>query len=179
MNPTEQPAGKLMESVKLHTYRIPIANIGQKHFFHFADSHLSLYDDLSTKEQREKALVCEREWFTGREYFEKKYEGALPKARQISAKEHFENLLRVSEKGDCLILTGDTLDYISKANVRYDGHDAYDTAHTDGLSFPAEVLHQGHNGRRGQGLNKIITRQITPAGPPVGVRLIINGLSKP
>ena len=113
------PTGKLMESVKLHTYRIPIANTGQKHFFHFSDSHLSLYDDLSTEEQREKAIECERDWFTGREYFEKKYEGALPKARQISAKEHFENLLRVSEKGDCLILTGDTLDYISKANVIY------------------------------------------------------------
>ena len=108
-----------METVKLHTYRIPIVGVKRKHFFHISDTHLSLYDEYSTKEQIENAQRIERDWLTTRDYFADKHEGGLPNNRRIPAKAHFENLLQISKGSDCLILTGDILDYISIANIRY------------------------------------------------------------
>ena len=115
----EQETSMPMKSVKLHTYRIPIADVGLKHFFHFSDVHLSLYDAHSTEEQRTNALKRENEWLKVRDYFADKHEGGLPDERRISAKAHFENLLKASGHCSCLVTTGDLLDYISEANMKY------------------------------------------------------------
>lgn len=106
-------------SVKPHTYTIPIPGVKKRRFCHFSDTHLSVWDALSSPGQVSRALETEQGWRATRDYFALKHEGALPPERLVSAQTHFENLLFASRDCDCLILTGDLLDYISFANVRY------------------------------------------------------------
>lgn len=107
-----------MENILLHEHIIPFKGIKKKVIYHFSDSHLTEYDEISDEAEAEKAKKQTEAWEGVRKGFAVAYGEPYGEAQQQSPKTHFENLLRCSESGDALVIAGDTLDYINGANLR-------------------------------------------------------------
>lgn len=107
-----------MENILIHEYIIPFKGIGKKIIYHFSDSHLTEYDELSDAAETEKAKKQTEAWEGVRKGFCVAYGVPYGELEQQSPKTHFENLLQCAEGGDALAIAGDTLDYINGANLR-------------------------------------------------------------
>lgn len=101
-------------------YTVAVPGVRKKILYHFSDSHLSLFDDLSTPQERQRAMEGTAGWEAGRESFAQHYHQPCTDDQKISAENHFRNLVRyASRDGDAMVLCGDIFDYVSGANVRF------------------------------------------------------------
>ncbi len=107
-----------MESIVMHKFHIPVKGVKKKVIYHFSDTHLTEYDSLSDTAEKEKAIKQTAAWENVRSGFASAYNEPFEEAQKISGKEHFENLLRVSQNGDAVVMAGDILDYVNGANLR-------------------------------------------------------------
>lgn len=98
-------------------------NLGLKKQYkviHFSDTHLCLFDEIDTKEEKEYALKMEEAWYKVRvdfaNHFKEEYDRNL-----LSSKECFDKLIAYSdqENPNCLLLSGDIIDYYSRTNYKY------------------------------------------------------------
>lgn len=106
--------------IVVRSYRIPVPGVRKTVLYHFSDSHLSVYDDLCTPEERQRAEDGISGWEKGREAFARQYHQPCTEAQKRSAADHFRSLVAfAAEDGDGLVLCGDTFDYVSGANVRF------------------------------------------------------------
>ncbi len=107
-----------MDKIQLHEYFIPFKGVKKKVIYHFSDSHLTEYDDLSDENEKEKAIKSTAAWENVRKGFcDVSGEGYEELHRQAPLT-HFKNLLQTASDGSALIMAGDTLDYINGANIR-------------------------------------------------------------
>lgn len=111
---------------------IPFKGIPKKTIFHFSDTHLALYDHLSTSEEIGYAKERTERWLVNRKVFCDFYGEPYEDREDKSAEDHFTELVKASETGDALILAGDIFDFISPANVRF-----FDRAFS---SFPSPLV---------------------------------------
>lgn len=107
-----------MDNIILHKFNIPFKGVKKKVIYHFSDTHLTEYDSLSDEAEKERAIKQTAAWENVRSGFASAYNEPYEEAQKISGKEHFENLIALSSKGDALVMAGDILDYVSGANLR-------------------------------------------------------------
>lgn len=103
----------------MNEYIIPIKGVKKKTIYHFSDSHLTEYDELSSELEIEKAKRQAMAWERVREGFCGAYGVPYGEYERQSPKTHFLNLLHTAQSdGDALVLAGDTIDYVNGANLR-------------------------------------------------------------
>ena len=102
----------------IQEYRIPAAGVRRKVIYHFSDSHLAEYDEQSPPEEIARAKERTAAWDRMKRDF------CLDNGAPFGAYEsrpalwHFRHMLAAAGDGDALVLAGDTLDYVSPANLR-------------------------------------------------------------
>ena len=107
-----------MKNITVHNYNIN-ANLKKEiTICHISDCHLTEYDKFSTKEEIDFANQQTLHWQKMRHSFATGYKESFGGDAAIPACVHLDNLLKVSEKSDCLVFTGDMFDYMSGANIR-------------------------------------------------------------
>ncbi len=107
-----------MDKILLHQHILPLKGVKKKIIYHFSDSHLTEYDTLSDENETEKAKKQTAAWENVRQSFTNAYGEPYGEMQKLSAKEHFLNLIDATSDGDALVIAGDTLDYVSGANIR-------------------------------------------------------------
>ena len=107
-----------MENTLLQEFIIPFNGIKKKTVYHFSDSHLTTFDELSDNLEIEKAVKATEAWEGVRKGFCEAYGKPYGEFEKQNPKKHFLDLLTISEHGDALVLAGDTLDYINGSNLR-------------------------------------------------------------
>lgn len=107
-----------MAEILVHEHIIPIKGVKKKTVYHFSDSHLTEFDEFSDQAETEKAQKQTAAWENVRAGFASAYGEPYGEGQQASGKEHFENLINACADGDALVIAGDTLDYVSGANLR-------------------------------------------------------------
>lgn len=108
-----------MEKILLHRYVIPFKGIQKKTVYHFSDSHLTEYDELSSEAETERAKKQTFAWENIRKSFAVAYNEPFGEAQAVSGREHFLNLIEQASKGDAIVIAGDMMDYVSDANLRF------------------------------------------------------------
>ena len=109
--------------------RLVIRGLQREHLFmHVTDTHISTVDELSTSEEREQTEKQEALWAVFKEKFARGLmefcQGAdepYGEAQRISTVEAFEKQLALAEelRPDALLFSGDNLDHMHPAGVRY------------------------------------------------------------
>lgn len=86
----------------------------------FSDVHLSVWDENSDAEEREKAESREANWMKLREDFTIWHSEPFDDSKRIPSVKVLEKMLALAEemKPECLLLTGDMLDFVGPAGVR-------------------------------------------------------------
>ncbi len=107
-----------MDKVILKEFVIPFKGIAKKTIYHFSDSHLTEYDELSDANEIEHAKKQTNAWEGVRKGFCEAYGAPYGELEQQSAQEHLTNLLECAKDGHALVIAGDTMDYINGANLR-------------------------------------------------------------
>lgn len=107
-----------MAEVLVHEHIIPVKGVKRKIVYHFSDSHLTEYDEFSDAAETEKAKKQTAAWENVRAGFAFGNGEPYGEGQKASGKEHFENLINACADGDALVIAGDTLDYVSDANLR-------------------------------------------------------------
>ena len=105
--------------LKRTTYRISIPLISKKRITHFSDTHLTLFDSLSTPEEIETAKKQTKAWEEVRQGFLGSFERHPTKEQSLPPEVHFQNLIAECSLSDFTLLTGDILDLTSPANLRF------------------------------------------------------------
>ena len=100
-------------------YKIVCEGVSKKTIFHFSDSHLTEYDPACSEAEKEKALKATEAWERVRAEFCRVGGEPFGEFQKQSPAWHFRSLINASQGGDALVLTGDTFDYVSGANVRF------------------------------------------------------------
>ena len=102
--------------------RLVIPGVRGEHLFmHVTDTHVNVWDEEATPEEREKAEKQDEMWRT----FKGKFAGANGEpygdAQRIPTREAFEKQLALAEelKPEVLLLSGDNLEYTSPPGLRY------------------------------------------------------------
>jgi DNA repair exonuclease SbcCD nuclease subunit len=102
--------------------RILIDGVKREHLFmHISDLHLHVIDDLSTPEEKAKAIEKESAWLEGKEKYAESAGEPFGDEQRISSVAAFEKHLKLAEKlrPEALLITGDTLNYMHPAGERY------------------------------------------------------------
>ena len=88
---------------------------------HFSDVHVININDNETNEEKEKAIKQEQAWYRVRKDFANHFHEKCEDIHMIPSTTCLDNLLKYSKdvNPDCLIMTGDIIDYYSKANLSY------------------------------------------------------------
>lgn len=107
-----------MSNVILKEFVIPFKGISKKTIYHFSDSHLTEYDDLSDANEVAHAKKMTESWEGVRKGFCEAYSCPYGELEKQSAVAHLTNLLERASDGDALVIAGDTMDYINGANLR-------------------------------------------------------------
>ena len=108
-----------MSELLVYRYRIPIKNVKLKRIYQFSDTHLALWDEFSTKEEKERAIARTADWDKGRFSFAKSFGEPCGEAQSMPASTFFLELLEASKKADALIMAGDIVDFHTDGNVRF------------------------------------------------------------
>ncbi len=110
------------EYIRMEETRLSIGGTGRAYkILHISDSHIGVADELSTEKEREAAEKSAAQWASNRQYFAKHFGEPYYPCHEISPIESFEKVLDFcqAESPDLLVLTGDILDYMCPAGVRY------------------------------------------------------------
>ncbi len=94
---------------------------GRRVFLHISDTHLCVWDEESTPEERSKAEKREQNWMTGKESFAHKFGEPFGEAQRITTVQGFDKLLAFAceVKPDALLFTGDNLECMHPAGERF------------------------------------------------------------
>ena len=103
----------------VYRYRIPVKNVKRKRIYQFSDTHLSLWDEFSSKEEKERAIVRTADWNRGRFSFARSFGEPCGEMQSLPAETFFLELLESSKAADALIMAGDIVDFYSDANARF------------------------------------------------------------
>lgn len=118
MNLSTDKIGLKMDNILLHVYNIPVKGIKRKTIYHFSDTHLAEYDEISSETEIEGAKKTTEAWERVRRIFAESHGEPCGDKQMLPAKEHFENLMNASKDGDALVIAGDMFDYVSHPNMR-------------------------------------------------------------
>ena len=102
-----------MDNILLHEYHIPVKGIKRKTIYHFSDTHLAEFDELSTEKEIAGSKKTTEAWERVRRSFAESHGEPFGEAQMLPAKEHFKNLMNASKDGDAVIIAGDMFDYVS------------------------------------------------------------------
>lgn len=99
-------------------------NIGLKRNYkliHFSDVHVITYDEDDSIEAKEKAINQEKAWIKVRQDFAIHFHESYSEEQLIPSTNCLDNLIEYANnaKPDGVLLTGDIIDYYSKANYAY------------------------------------------------------------
>lgn len=108
-----------MKNVLIHNHIIKVKGIKKKIIYHFSDTHLSLYDKLSDKEEIKKAKKLTSFWESHRISFAENHNEPYGNLQKSSAKTHFENIIESVKDADAVITAGDLMEYVNEANIRF------------------------------------------------------------
>lgn len=88
---------------------------------HFSDVHLVDINNNESKEEQEKALQNEKAWYRVRQDFATFFKEKCLDEQMIPSCKCFDNLINyaIDIKPDALLMSGDIIDYYSKANLAY------------------------------------------------------------
>lgn len=107
-----------MSELLVYRYRIPTKNVRLKRIYQFSDTHLSLWDELSSDDEIEKASARTADWDKGRFAFARSFGEPCGEAQALPAEIFFEKLLEKSKEADALIMAGDIIDFHTDSNTR-------------------------------------------------------------
>lgn len=99
----------------IHSYSIPIPGVKKKTIFHFSDSHLTAFDALSNEDEVAYAQKQIMGWKLTRRYFGTTYNEPYS---ELEYDAQFMELINEANRHDAVVLTGDTMDFVSGANLR-------------------------------------------------------------
>ena len=137
-----------MEKVSLIEYLIPYKKVKRKVIYHFSDSHLCEYDASSSIEEKERAIKQTEAWEGVRKGFCDAYGAPYGDLQKQPHAVHLNNLIKAASDGDALVIAGDTLDYISDANLRVSdsalGSIKIPYLAVCGNHEPVKDIHDGH-----------------------------------
>ena len=94
---------------------------GRHEFIHISDTHASCIDGLSTPEEAEKAEKAEKAWDRVKVDFARHFNEPFNNEHKIPSYEATHRLIEYAkkEKPELLLLSGDILDYIHPAGLRF------------------------------------------------------------
>lgn len=107
-----------MDTLTITRYDIPVKGVAKKTICHFSDVHLTAYDDLSTPEEREKALQDTQGWIDTRRFFAEKYGCPTGEAQMADSRVQFSRLLALANTADAAVMTGDLMNNVTPADIR-------------------------------------------------------------
>lgn len=107
-----------MDTLTITRYSIPVKGVAKKTICHFSDVHLTAYDDLSTPEEREKAIGDTQSWMDTRRFFAEKYGCPTGEAQMADSRLQFSRLLALANTADAAVMTGDVMDNVTPGNIR-------------------------------------------------------------
>ena len=88
---------------------------------HFSDVHVATYDNLDSEEEVSKVIKQEQAWIDVRIDFAKHFNEICNSEHLIKSTECLANLIEYSNSvsPDCVLLSGDIIDYYSRSNYNY------------------------------------------------------------
>lgn len=107
-----------MDTLTVTRYDIPVKGVKKKTICHFSDVHLTAYDDLSTPEEREKAIGDTQSWMDTRRFFAEKYGCPTGEAQMADSRLQFARLLALANTADAAVITGDVMNHVTPADIR-------------------------------------------------------------
>ena len=107
-----------MDTLTITRYHIPAAGVAKKTLCHFSDVHLTAYDDLSTPEEKEKALQDTQGWMDTRRFFAEKYGCPTGEAQMADSRLQFSRLIALANTADAAVMTGDVMNNVTPADIR-------------------------------------------------------------
>ena len=100
-------------------YKIVCEGVKKKTIYHFSDTHLTEFDELSSDEEKEKAAKMTEAWERVRAEFARVGGEPYDVYERQPYTTHFTNLLKIAEDGDALVIAGDMLDFSCGGNIRF------------------------------------------------------------
>ncbi|MBQ7088495.1 MAG: metallophosphoesterase [Clostridia bacterium] len=107
-----------MDTLTITRYDIPVKGVKKKTVCHFSDVHLTAYDDLSTPEERARALQDTEGWIETRRFFAEKYGCPTGEAQMADSRLQFSRLLALANTADAAVITGDVMNHVTPADIR-------------------------------------------------------------
>ena len=107
-----------MDTLTIARYDIPVKGVAKKTICHFSDVHLTAYDDLSTPEEKERALKDTQGWMDTRRYFAEKHGCPTGEAQMADSRLQLERLLSLANTTDAAVITGDVMNNVTPADIR-------------------------------------------------------------
>lgn len=107
-----------MDTLTITRYEIPVKGVKKKTICHFSDVHLTVYDDLSTPDEREKAIADTQGWVDTRRFFAEKYGFPTGEAQMADSRVQFARLLALANTADAAVITGDVMNNVTPADIR-------------------------------------------------------------
>lgn len=105
--------------IKENELRLPGVT-GEHVFLHISDTHISVWDGLSTGEEREKAETQEESWQKQRESFAEAFHEPFHPEHTAPSREVLHKLFAYAKevRPECFLLSGDIQDYRHPAGFR-------------------------------------------------------------
>lgn len=98
---------------------IPVKNVEKKTILHFSDLHVAVYDKFSTGIDKKFSLLANEHWMERRKILAEKYNEPCGEDEMRDIVKHGEDLFKLASQTDAAVITGDLMDYISEANLRW------------------------------------------------------------
>lgn len=107
-----------MDTLTITRYDVPVKGVKKKTICHFSDIHLTAYDDLSTPEEKERALQDTQGWMDTRRFFAEKYGYPTGEAQMADSRLQLSRLLALANTVDAAVITGDIMNNVTPADIR-------------------------------------------------------------
>lgn len=107
-----------METLTVERFEIPVPGVAKKTICHFSDVHLTAYDELSTPEEKEKALQDTQGWIDTRRYFAEAHGCPTGEAQMADSRLQYARLVALANTADAAVLTGDIMNHVTPADIR-------------------------------------------------------------
>ncbi len=110
-----------MAFIQEHPIHISLEAKRSYRIIHFSDVHCINLDKNQTPDEYEKAIKNEEAWLKVRKDFANYFHEVCNEEHRIPSCKCLDNLLQFvqEQKPDAFIMTGDIIDYYSKANLKY------------------------------------------------------------
>ena len=108
-----------MENLTISRFEIPVPGVAKKTICHFSDLHLTAYEELSTPEEKEKALQDTQGWIDTRRYCADAHGCPTGEAQMADSRLQYARLVALANaEADAAVLTGDIMNHVTPADIR-------------------------------------------------------------